>query len=153
MGILRGARCLLKSFCYSWRMSDIELMKRAVSLAQQSPEPIGCGVIIVQNGKVIAEAYNSQRADNIAVHHAEIKAITQANKALGSRKLQGTTAYCSCEPCAMCLTALSYANVERIVFHKTMKDLFPDDPQSQLDPYQFVQGLNFVPKLEQLFID
>lgn len=131
-------------------MQDKEFLKRAVALSQESSEPVGCGVVIVSDGRVIAEAYNSQRADNIAVYHAEIKAIIQANQTIGTRKLENATAYCSCEPCAMCLTALSYAKVMRIVFYQTMRDLFPDDPQSQLDPYRYVQELNFSPKLEQL---
>ena len=50
----------------------------------------------------------------------------------------------------MCLTALSYATVERIVFHKTMLQTFPDDPQSKFDAQLFVNGLNFVPQLVQL---
>jgi guanine deaminase len=130
--------------------TDKEFLNQALKLAQQSSEPVGCGVVFVRNKKVIAQTYNSQRADNIAVYHAEIKAILEANKAAGNRKLENVTAYCSCEPCAMCLTALSYAKVERIVFDKTMRDLFPDDPQSCLDPYEYIQGLNFKPKLEQL---
>ena len=128
------------------------MMRRATWLAQNSPEPVGCGVVIVRDGKIIAEAYNSQRADNIAVHHAEIKAIIAANKAEKNRKIDNGTAYCSCEPCAMCLTALSYARITRIVFGKTMKDLFPDDPQSQLNPYEYVRGLNFSPQLEHFLI-
>ena len=131
-------------------MSDRGFIERAISISRQSPEPVGCGVVIVSNGKVVAEAYNSQRADNIAVNHAEIKAIVKANKLLGARKLPGAVAYCSCEPCAMCLTALSYANIARIVFYNTMKDLFPNDPQSEFDSYQYVKDLNFTPKLEQM---
>jgi len=133
-------------------MSDETFLKRAVELAQESSEVVGCGVVIVRGGKICAEEYNSQRTDNIAVNHAEIKAIISANKKPASRKLEGTTAYCSCEPCAMCLTALSYAKVERIVFDKTMYDLFPDDPQSKLYPYDFVSTLNFTPRLEQIRI-
>jgi tRNA(Arg) A34 adenosine deaminase TadA len=131
-------------------MDDRDYLNRAIKLSQQSPEPIGCGVVIVNKNGILAETYNSQRADNIAIHYAEIKAVIQANQKLGSRKLENTTAYCSCEPCAMCLTALSYAKISRIVFHQRMLDLFPDDPQSQLDPYNFVQGLNFSPQLQQL---
>lgn len=71
-------------------------------------------MLIVQNGNVIAKTHNSQRADNIAVNHAEIKAIIEANKKTGSRKLENAVAYCSCEPCAMCLTALSYAKASPI---------------------------------------
>lgn len=131
-------------------MNDITLLKLAVALAAKSTEPNGCGSIIVLDGNIIAEEFNSQRADNIAVNHAEIKAIVAANKKLGTRKLTGATAYCSCEPCAMCLTALSYAKVERIVFHQTMYDLSPNDPQSQLDPYAFAASLNFAPTLQHV---
>lgn len=131
-------------------MQDKQFIDQAVALSQSSPEPVGCGVVIVRDGEVLAEECNSQRADNMAVYHAEIKAIMRANKKTGSRKLEGAIAYCSCEPCAMCLTALSYAKVGRIVFSKTMKDLFPDDPQSRFDSYAYVKGLNFTPKLEQL---
>lgn len=133
-------------------MSDQEYLRRAVDLCKASSEPISCACIIVQDDKVIAREFNSQRKDNIAVNHAEVKAVCQANRKIGERKLKGATAYCSCEPCAMCLTALSYARVERIVFYERMMDLCPDDPQSRLDAYEFVKGLNFVPKLEQLLI-
>jgi tRNA(Arg) A34 adenosine deaminase TadA len=108
--------------------------------------------LIVLNGAVIAQAYNSQRADGIAVNHAEVKAVIAANLKLKSRKLIGAVAYCSCEPCAMCLTALSYANVRRIVFHQKISDLFPDDPQSRFDSGHFIEHFNFVPKLEQLVV-
>lgn len=131
-------------------MTEQECINKAIQLAAKSSEPVGCGVVIVQDGRVIAEAFNSQRTDNIAVNHAEIKAVSLANKKTGSRKLTNSVAYCSCEPCAMCLAALSYANVSRIVFHYHMKDLFPNDRQSKLDPYEFVKTLNFIPKLEQI---
>lgn len=126
-------------------------MRRAIELAAQSPESVGCGIVIVRDGNVLAEAYNSQNADNIAVYHAEIKALILANKLEGSRKLRGAIAYCSCEPCAMCLTALSYAKVARIVFYRSMKELFPNDPQSQLNSREFIKGLNFVPRLDQIY--
>lgn len=131
-------------------MTDIEFLTLAIDLAEESSEPVGCGVVIVRHGSVIAQAFNSQRTDNIAINHAEIKAIIAANIQLGTHKLEQAVAYCSCEPCAMCLTALSYAKVARIVFYKTMLDLFPDDPQSKLDSYEFIKQLNFVPRLEQL---
>jgi len=131
-------------------MTDHQYLQQAIQMSQKSPEPVGCGVLIVQDGAVLAKTHNSQRADNIAVNHAEIKAIIEANKKLGSRKLANAVAYCSCEPCAMCLTALSYAKVARIVFNKFMKDLFPDDPQSQLNPFEYAKTLNFVPVLEKL---
>jgi tRNA(Arg) A34 adenosine deaminase TadA len=50
----------------------------------------------------------------------------------------------------MCLAALSYAKIERIVYDKSMKEVFPDDKQAEFDSQAFVQTLNFVPKLEQV---
>ena len=133
-------------------MNDRDFLLQAVAVANKSSEPIGCGVVITSEGEIIAEEFNSQRKDNIAINHAEVKAIIAANKRVGSRKLVSAVAYCSCEPCAMCLTALSYAGVERIVFNKYMKDLFPDDLQSALDTRQYVKGLNFAPEVQQLHI-
>ncbi len=131
-------------------LTDEDYLKRAVHLSKQSVDTVGCGVVIVdKDGVMLAETYNSQEEDNIAVHHAEIKAIMAANRKTGSRKLRGAVAYCSCEPCAMCLAALSYAKVDRIIFRDRMVDLFPDDPQSQFDSHAFVAGLNFKPKLQQ----
>jgi guanine deaminase len=133
-------------------MTDVEYISRAISAASRSPEEIGCGCVIVQDGKIIAEEYSSQRAVEIAVHHAELKAVYQANRSIGKRVLRGAVAYCSCEPCSMCLAALSYAKVERIVYAYTMKDLFPHDRQSDLVSQEFVTQLNFIPKIEQLVV-
>jgi tRNA(Arg) A34 adenosine deaminase TadA len=149
---LRKKTSLAKSFCYTAAMDDKLLLQRAVELAEQSPEAVGCGVVITSKGVIIAEAYNSQKADNVAVNHAEIKAIITANQRTGQRKLPDATAYCSCEPCTMCLTALSYAHVTRVVFNKSMRDLFPDDPQSQLNLQEYAQGLNFVPEIQQMHL-
>lgn len=119
-------------------------------MATLSAEAVGCGAVLVseEHGLLAAE-YNSQRAHRIAVYHAEIKAVVFANTLTGARTLPETTAYCSCEPCAMCLVALSLAKVKRIVYRRTMRDMFPRDPQAQLDSAAFVATLNFVPTLEQ----
>jgi len=134
-------------------MTDKEYLERAVKLSKESNEPIKCACIIVQNGKILAETFNSQRTDNVAVHHAEVKAVKTANEKVGSRKLEGATAYCSCEPCVMCLSALSLAQVERIIYSETMNEVAPEDPMGQLDAASFAkQYLNFVPKLERLLL-
>lgn len=128
-------------------------MKRVVKLSEKSKEPVKCACIIVQDGKIIAEEFNSQRADNIAVHHAEVKAVYQASSKTGTRILKGAAAYCSCEPCVMCLSALSLANIERIVYCQRMSDISPGVPMANLDSEEFAkQYLNFTPKLEQLLL-
>jgi tRNA(adenine34) deaminase len=131
-------------------MTDQEYLKRAVDFAQKSPEEVKCACIIVQDTRVVTAQFNSQKHDKMAINHAEIKAVVAANYDLRLREVERATAYCSCEPCAMCLTALSYAKIERIVYDKSMKDMAPDDPQADFDSQAFVKTLNFVPKLEQI---
>jgi tRNA(Arg) A34 adenosine deaminase TadA len=131
-------------------MTDKEYLRRAAFMAEQSPEEVGCGCLIVKDGHVVASQFNSQKKDGMAINHAELKAVVAANYETRNRELEGATAYCSCEPCAMCLAALSYAKVERIVYSKTMAEVVPDDPQAKFDSKAFVKTLNFVPKLEKI---
>ncbi|HXR50046.1 MAG TPA: deaminase [Verrucomicrobiae bacterium] len=135
-------------------MSDEIFLKRAVHVATHSREPVKCGVVLVNEaGEMIAQAYNSQRDDEQVVNHAEIKALQEANHILNSRKLKGVTAYCSCEPCVMCLVALSLADVERVVFTETMRDVDPESSLSQVDAREFVNRyLRGIPKLERLVV-
>jgi tRNA(Arg) A34 adenosine deaminase TadA len=133
-------------------MTDTDYLLRAAEVAEKSPEAVPCGCVLVRNGKVITAQFNSQHIDNMAINHAEIKALVAANYQLGKRELSKTTAYCTCEPCAMCLAAFSYAKIERIVYKQSLADLFPDDPQANFDSQKFIKSLNFVPTLEQVLV-
>jgi tRNA(Arg) A34 adenosine deaminase TadA len=129
-------------------MNDELFLRQAIELAEASTEPIKCASILVDaNGTIVASAYNSQRADNLVASHAEMKAIATANKIVG-RKLTGITAYGNCEPCTMCLTALIFAGVERIVFSKRLNDLVDDDKQIDIDCFEFVKKFPYKPKIE-----
>lgn len=103
-------------------MSDEHFMNLAIKEAQNSKEPLKCGVVITKDGKVLAKTFNSQRTDNDATAHGEIKAITKAGKKLGNKNLTGCIAYCTCEPCTMCLSALVFAKVEKLIFGMSLKD-------------------------------
>jgi tRNA(Arg) A34 adenosine deaminase TadA len=150
LGGCNSRRCLHSILNF---MNDTVFLQRAISLSEQSTEPVKCACVLVRGGEVLAEAFNSQRADEIAVRHAEVKAVTAANQKLGKKNLEGVTAYCSCEPCVMCLTALSLAKVERIVYNQTMKEVSGGMPMGELDSAAFAkQYLNFVPKLDHLLV-
>lgn len=97
-------------------MTDQEYMTLAVEKASQSEEPLKCGVIITKNNQIIAQANNSQRKDTDATAHAEIKAIREAGGILGDKDLEDCTAYCSCEPCTMCLSAFIFAKIKKVYF-------------------------------------
>jgi len=128
--------------------SDKYYLKKATALAKQSAEPVKCASILVDTcGEIIAQAFNTQRTDNLTASHAEMKAIAEANKKLG-RKLTGITAYGNCEPCTMCLTALIFAKVERIVFAKRLNDFVSEDQKINIDCFEFVKKFPHQPKIE-----
>ena len=104
---------------------DNRFMNRALELAKEGMNqghggPFGC--VIVKNGEIIAEGNNSVLSENDPTAHAEIVAIRQATKALGTFQLDGCELYTSCEPCPMCLGAIYWARPERVFYAATRND-------------------------------
>lgn len=97
---------------------DIEFMRRAMELARRAEEldEVPVGAVLVRDGEIIAEAYNTREGDRCATHHAEILAIERGCAALGGWRLIGTTLYVTMEPCAMCAGAIINARVPRVVY-------------------------------------
>ena len=77
--------------------------------------PVGA-VITDRNGAVIASAHNTRETDNKPTGHAEINAIEQAAKAIGSRRLSECTLYVTLEPCPMCAGAVINSGLKRLVY-------------------------------------
>ena len=88
------------------------------------------GAIIVKNNKIIAKG-NVVTSKNDPSAHAEISAIRAACKKLKTFHLKDCTIYSSCEPCPMCLGAIYWAHLERLVFAADKKQAaeagFDDD--------------------------
>ena len=80
------------------------------------------GAVIVKKGKIISRGFNMVTAGNDPTAHAEIVAIRKASKKLKSFDLKGCEIYTSCEPCPMCLSAIYWANIEKIYFANTRGD-------------------------------
>jgi tRNA(adenine34) deaminase len=93
-------------------------MKQALALARaaESMDEVPVGAIVVHDGKVIAAAHNLREKDQDPTAHAELIAMQQAAKALGSWRLEGCTVYVTLEPCAMCAGAMVLSRIERCVF-------------------------------------
>jgi tRNA(adenine34) deaminase len=93
-------------------------MDDALSEARAADEaaevPVGC--VIVREGAVIARAGNRTLRDRDPTAHAEMLAIRQAARALGSERLTGCDLYVTLEPCAMCAAALSFARIRRLYY-------------------------------------
>jgi len=93
-------------------------MKEALRLAAVAEEidEVPVGAVIVRDGKIIAEAYNTREKSKCATHHAEILAIEEACRTLGGWRLPDTTLYVTMEPCAMCAGAIINARIPRVVY-------------------------------------
>ena len=98
--------------------NDEEYLREAILEAEKSVDKGGgpFGAVLVKNGEVIARSGNTVIADNDPTAHAEVNVIRQAGSQLHTFDLQGTIIYASCEPCPMCLGAIYWANIDRVVF-------------------------------------
>ena len=93
-------------------------MKEALLLAKraEAEDEVPVGALVVLDGKIIAEAYNTREQDKCATHHAELLAIERACAAMGGSRLPGATLYVTMEPCCMCAGAIIHARIPRVVF-------------------------------------
>jgi tRNA(adenine34) deaminase len=107
------------------REQDEQFMQLAIEEAKKSSEPLKCGVVIIKDGKVIAKTYNSQRESKNASAHAEIKAIGMAGEVVGNKNLDGCDIYCTCEPCIMCISAITFAKIGRLFYGISLSDVSP----------------------------
>ncbi len=99
-------------------LKDEEFMRRAIEEAKKA-EALGevpIGAVIVQDGEVIAAGYNIRETEQRSAAHAEMIALDEACRKLGSWRLPGTTLYVTLEPCPMCAGAIMLSRVDRVVF-------------------------------------
>jgi tRNA(adenine34) deaminase len=74
------------------------------------------GAVVEHGGELIAAAHNERELRQDPTAHAEILALREAARALGSWRVLDATIYVTLEPCAMCAGAIVLARVERVVF-------------------------------------
>lgn len=80
------------------------------------------GAVIVKDGEVIASGHNHVVANNDPTCHGEIDAIRKACSKLGTFDLTGCDIYTTGEPCPMCLSAILWANINKIYYSCTIED-------------------------------
>ncbi len=100
-------------------------MARAIQLSiegVQSGRGGPFGAVIVNEGKIIAEAANQVTSTNDPTAHAEVLAIRKACEVLGCFELKNCELYTSCEPCPMCLGAIYWARLSLVYFANTAED-------------------------------
>ncbi|HAQ39341.1 MAG TPA: nucleoside deaminase [Saprospiraceae bacterium] len=102
-----------------------KFMKMAIDLAKENIlGPVGgpFGAVIVRNGVVIGKGVNKVTANHDPTAHAEVEAIRDACKNLGTFQLDGCVIYSSCEPCPMCLGAIYWARPDAIYYASDRED-------------------------------
>jgi len=98
--------------------NDSLFLRRAVEIAEKGILNGGgpFGAVIVKDDKIIAEANNRVVLNSDPTAHAEILAIRQAASVLQSHELDDCTLYSSCEPCPMCLGAIYWSGIKKVVY-------------------------------------
>lgn len=100
-------------------MKDEYFMARAIQLAQNGMDTNAggpFGAVVVRNGEIIGEGWNQVTSTSDPTAHAEVLAIREACRRLGTFQLDNCVLYTSCEPCPMCLGAIYWARPEKVFF-------------------------------------
>jgi tRNA(Arg) A34 adenosine deaminase TadA len=105
-------------------MTEADFMRRAIETTREGiaagQSPFGSG--IAKDGAVVAATHNTLWRDTDPTAHAEVNCLRRAAKALNTVDLSGCTLYSTCEPCPMCLAAIHWAKLDRVVFGATIDD-------------------------------
>ena len=91
-----------------------QALQLAAEAAANGEVPVGC--VIVRNGEIIGRGRNRREEKHATASHAEMEAIAEANKALGTWRLDDCDLYVTLEPCPMCAGAIVNARI-RCVFY------------------------------------
>ncbi|HEY9735817.1 MAG TPA: nucleoside deaminase [Trichocoleus sp.] len=74
------------------------------------------GAVVVKDGQIIGQGMNEVTSLNDPTAHAEMTAIREACKTVGSWQLTGCELYTSCEPCPMCMAAIYWSRLDRVYY-------------------------------------
>jgi tRNA(adenine34) deaminase len=100
---------------------DELFMRMAIAEAAQADFPFGA--VIVRDGKVLAAGRNLGTTTNDPTAHGEMVAIRRFVASRPAGELKGTTLYTSGEPCPMCMGAILWCGIGRVVFAASIEEL------------------------------
>jgi tRNA(Arg) A34 adenosine deaminase TadA len=105
-------------------MSDEAYMRLAIEKCREgiAAGQMPFGAAVVGAGCVLAVAHNTVWPDRDPTAHAEVNGIRAAAARLAAIRLPGCVLYTTCEPCPMCLGAIHWAGIERVVYGATIAD-------------------------------
>ncbi|WP_416829680.1 tRNA adenosine(34) deaminase TadA [Ectobacillus polymachus] len=99
-------------------MEDEQYMKVAIEEAEKARSllEVPIGAVIVYKGNIISKAHNLRETEQRSIAHAELLAIDEACKKLGTWRLEEATLYVTLEPCPMCAGAIVLSRIKRVVY-------------------------------------
>ena len=102
-----------------------KFMREAIALSRDAIQkneggPFGC--VIVKGDEIVGRGNNKVTSTNDPTAHAEVVAIRDACKNLGTFQLDDCEVYTSCEPCPMCLGAIYWARPKVIYYANNRQD-------------------------------
>lgn len=97
---------------------DSQFMQHAFELANRAAEQgeVPVGAVVVRDGEIIGEGWNSPISRHDPSAHAEIQALRDAGQRVGNYRLPEATLYVTLEPCVMCAGAIIHARIKRLVY-------------------------------------
>ena len=122
---------------------DIRFMRMAIEEARQADFPFGA--VIVREGAVIARGRNLGRTNRDPTAHGEMDAIRKCLADHGPAALRGSTLYTSGEPCAMCMGAIIWCHLGRLVFAASVAQLATKIDQIMLSSAEVAAKARFAP--------
>jgi tRNA(Arg) A34 adenosine deaminase TadA len=102
-------------------MRDEEYIDIAIEISKNAKYPYGA--IVVKNDMILGRSDDKTLMETSMYSHAELEAIESASKNKNLYgDLKGATMYVSCEPCMMCMGAILYEEISKVVYAATLKD-------------------------------
>ncbi|HKH16952.1 MAG TPA: tRNA adenosine(34) deaminase TadA [Solirubrobacteraceae bacterium] len=97
---------------------DELFMRLAIREAERALEhdDVPVGAVIVSGGEVIGAGHNERELRQDPTAHAEVLALREAARRLGSWRVLESVLYVTLEPCAMCSGAIVLGRVARVVY-------------------------------------
>jgi tRNA(adenine34) deaminase len=122
---------------------DERFMRMALDEARQADFPFGA--VIVRDGQVLARGRNLGSTNGDPTAHGEMTAIHRCLVDHGSAALRGSTLYTSGEPCAMCMGAILWCRIGRLVFAASVQQLATKLDQIMISSADIAAKAPFVP--------
>ena len=122
---------------------DERFMRIALDEARQADFPFGA--VIVRDGQILVRGRNLGRTNGDPTAHGEMIAIRRCLAEHGSAALRGSTLYTTGEPCAMCMGAILWCRIGRLVFAASVQQLATTLDQIMISSADIAAKASFVP--------